>query len=541
MAILNIDVPLFKKMVMNGAINLKNNHQEVDELNVFPVPDGDTGTNMQMTVMGGVREMNNCRSNSIVEVAKSLSRGCLMGARGNSGVILSQFFRGLYVGIKDLNKDTLDINDFLATLISGYKVAYKAVMEPVEGTILTVVREAAENTELVKGSFKSINALVEYYLDEARKSLENTPNLLPVLKEAGVVDSGGAGFIKIVEGMALALEGKMLEADEHAKDKKETTPTNALEFTYCVEFIAKIKRPESFQSSDVKAPLSILGNDLLFVQNGDLIKVHIHTNSPGRVLEIAQKFGDFDSVKIDNLYKQHTELKNGARDSKENEKPKKHFALISVCFGEGISSTFKDLGVDYIVEGGQTMNPSTKEFVKAVQEVNADNVIIIPNNSNVIMAAEQAIPLCEGINVQVLKAKTIAQGYASLMVYDQNADMDTNILEMTTAVAHVQSGEVTYSIRDTEIKGVKIVSGDYMGIANGEIVVSTTSRIDATKELLKNILGEDSEIVTIFYGQDVTSDEVDTIAAACEEIMPGIDVELIEGKQDIYSYIIAVE
>ncbi len=539
MAILNIDVPLFKKMVMNGAINLKNHHQEVDELNVFPVPDGDTGTNMQMTVMSGVREMNNCRSNSIVEVAKSLSRGCLMGARGNSGVILSQFFRGLYVGIKDLNKDSLDIAGFLQVLISGYKVAYKAVMEPVEGTILTVVREAAENTELVKGKFKNINELVYYYLDEAKKSLDNTPNLLPVLKEAGVVDSGGAGFVKIVEGMILALEGKILEADE--QKAKPQIKTNELEFTYCVEFVLKLNKPDSYQSSDIKAPLSILGNDLLYSQNGDLVKVHVHTNNPGRVLEISQKLGVFEAVKIENLYKQHTELKNGVKDVKEEVKPKKHFALISVCFGDGITNTFKDLGVDYVIEGGQTMNPSTKQFVKAVEEVNAENVIIIPNNGNVVMAAEQAIPLCENVNVQVLKAKTIAQGYASLMVYDQNADMDTNISEMTSAVAHVQSGEVTYSIRDTEIKGVKIANGDYMGIANGEIVVSTKDRLDATKELLKNILVEDSEIVTIFYGQGVEKDEIDSLSAVCEEILPGIDVELIDGKQDIYSYIIAVE
>lgn len=539
MAILNIDVPLFKKMVMNGAINLKNHHQEVDELNVFPVPDGDTGTNMQMTVMSGVREMNNCRSNSIVEVAKSLSRGCLMGARGNSGVILSQFFRGLYVGIKDLNKDSLDIAGFLQVLISGYKVAYKAVMEPVEGTILTVVREAAENTELAKGKFKNINELVYYYLDEAKKSLDNTPNLLPVLKEAGVVDSGGAGFVKIVEGMILALEGKILEADE--QKAKPQIKTNELEFTYCVEFVLKLNKPDSYQSSDIKAPLSILGNDLLYSQNGDLVKVHVHTNNPGRVLEISQKLGVFEAVKIENLYKQHTELKNGVKDVKEEVKPKKHFALISVCFGDGITNTFKDLGVDYVIEGGQTMNPSTKQFVKAVEEVNAENVIIIPNNGNVVMAAEQAIPLCENVNVQVLKAKTIAQGYASLMVYDQNADMDTNISEMTSAVAHVQSGEVTYSIRDTEIKGVKIANGDYMGIANGEIVVSTKDRLDATKELLKNILVEDSEIVTIFYGQGVEKDEIDSLSAVCEEILPGIDVELIDGKQDIYSYIIAVE
>lgn len=531
MAILGIDVPLLKKMVMNGAINLKNHHQEVDELNVFPVPDGDTGTNMQMTVMSGVREMENCQSTSIIEVAKILSRGCLMGARGNSGVILSQFFRGLYVAIKEINKDVLDKYDFLKVLISGYKVAYKAVMEPVEGTILTVVRESACNTETKIDSFNDITELLEYYLEQAKISLANTPNLLPVLKEAGVVDSGGTGFVKIVEGMLLALQGKIITTED-AKTKEEK-PT----FAYCVEFILELNKPESFVESDLKSPLSILGDNLITTLDENIFKLHIHTNKPGRIVDYAQRYGEFVSIKIENIKIKHTELEGGVY----SKKPKKKYALVAVCFGDGISQTFKDLGVDYVIEGGQTMNPSTNDFVDAINKVNANNVIIIPNNSNVIMAAEQSFSLCKDTNIRVLKTKTIAQGYASLMVYDQNVDIDENVKEMTKAITNVGSGEVTYSIRDTEINGVKISVDDYMGIANGKIIVSCKDMAEATKELLKNLIKEDSEIVTIFYGEGVTKAEVDEIANYCNEVSPDIDIEIIDGKQDIYSYIIAVE
>ncbi len=530
MAILGIDVPLLKNMVLNGAINLKNHHQEVDELNVFPVPDGDTGTNMQMTIMSGVREMANCQSTSIIEVAKILSRGCLMGARGNSGVILSQFFRGVYVAIKDLNKDNLDKDDFLQVLISGYKVAYKAVLEPVEGTILTVVREAACNTEDNKNKFSDVEEMLTFYLEQARVSLANTPNLLPVLKEAGVVDSGGTGFIKIIEGMLLALQGKMLDSEQAPVEKKP-------EFTYCVEFILEINAPDTFQERDLKSPLSLLGDSLKTSQEDEIYKLHIHTNKPGRIVDYAQKYGEFRAIKIDNLKIKHTELEGGVN----SKKPKKKYALIAVCFGDGISQTFKDLGVDCVIEGGQTMNPSTNDFVDAVKQVNAENVIIIPNNSNVIMAAEQSIDLCKDVNVRVLKTKTIAQGYASLMVYDQNVSIDDNIKEMSETISKVGSGEVTYSIRDTEINGVHIEKDDFIAIGNGDIIASNKDKEVVTKELLKSLIKEDSEIVTIFYGQDSSKSEAEALADYCNSLMSDIDFEIIDGKQDIYSYIIAVE
>lgn len=542
MGVSSISVALFKKMVMNGAINLKNNHKEIDQLNVFPVPDGDTGTNMSMTVMSGVREMNACESSSIIEVAKVLSRGALMGARGNSGVILSQFFRGLYVGLKDIQHNTLNVKEFMNCLESGCKIAYKAVMEPVEGTILTVVREAAENTKQNISSFKTIEELMNCYISEAKKSLSNTPNLLPVLKEAGVVDSGGAGFCKIVEGMILALKGNMLEAlDENKEEKKNAASSvdSEIKFGYCTEFIIDLKKPDTFDEKELKAALSLLGDSLVVVRDENIVKVHVHTNRPGRALEIAQKQGEFRTLKIENMRIQHSELQEGAK--RETPKPRKSFALISVCFGEGIISTFKDLGVDYVIEGGQTMNPSTEAFVEAIKEVNADNIIIIPNNSNVIMAAKQAAGMVSGCTVEVIKAKTIAQGYASLMYFDPEADMQTNLAAMTEAIENVTSGEITYSIRDTEIGGVKITANDYMGIANGEIVVSTKERADVLKTLLSGCIHEDSQIVTFFYGNDVNKDEVLTLEELCTSVNPDVDVEIIEGKQDIYSYIIAVE
>lgn len=541
MAVSSISVALFKKMVMNGAINLKNNHKKIDELNVFPVPDGDTGTNMSMTVMSGVREMDSCESSSIIEVGKVLSRGALMGARGNSGVILSQFFRGVYVGMQKLDHNELTVEDFMNCLDSGCKVAYKAVMEPVEGTILTVVREAAENTKQHLNEFKTIDQLLKYYHSEAQKSLNNTPNLLPVLKEAGVVDSGGAGFLEIVEGMIMALNGKMLEASE-ATPKQASAAGNLdveIKFGYCTEFILDLKDPQNFDEGTLKSVLSMLGDSLVVVKDDNICKVHVHTNRPGRALEAAQKYGEFVTLKIENMRLQHSSLKEGASD--EESQPKKHFALVAVCFGEGISQTFKDLGVDYIIEGGQTMNPSTEAFVEACKAVHAENIIIIPNNGNVVMAAAQAAKLMDKSRVEVLKAKTIAQGYASLMTFDAEQTMEANLEAMTEAVEHVKTGEVTYSIRDTEIGGVKIAAGDFMGIANGEIIVSTKNQKDALNGTLESLIDEESQIVTFFCGNDAKDEEIELLEDMCRTYNSSVEVEIIEGKQDIYSYIIAVE
>jgi len=547
MSVKEIDVDLFKKMVINGAINLKNNHAEVDALNVFPVPDGDTGTNMSMTITSGVRELENCESSSIIENAKVLSRGALMGARGNSGVILSQFFRGIYVGLKEIQHNYLTIEEFMNCLLSGRKIAYKAVMAPVEGTILTVVREAAENTEAHLNEFDTIDSLLEFYYNEAEKTLANTPELLPVLKEAGVVDSGGAGFCKIIEGMLMALKGEILEAKEAKPQEDEASDAaQEIKFAYCTEFILDLRKPDTFEERELTATLSLLGDSLVVIRDTKTVKVHIHTNRPGRVLEIAQKSGEFQTLKIENMHLQHSHLEEGAKGAKAPEapkanEPKKEFALIAVCFGDGIVNTFKELGVDYVIEGGQTMNPSTEAFVSAIKAVNAKNVIIIPNNGNVVMAAKQAAGMVRGSKVEVILAKTIAQGYASLINYNPEATMEENLEAMGESIAHVKSGEVTYSVRDTEINGVKIVAGDYMGITDGEIIVSVKEEKDAVKGLLEKMIDEESEIATFFCGKDVTEEEKALVEEMCLEINKNLDVEIIDGNQDIYSYIIAVE
>ena len=552
MTLTQINGPLFKRMVINGAINLKNSVKEIDDLNVFPVPDGDTGTNMSMTMMSGVRDIQALDSISVSEISKTLSRGLLMGARGNSGVILSQFFRGIYLGMNDIKGSDATVEEFINCLVSGYKIAYKAVMTPVEGTILTVMREAGEYVDEHRSEFSDIHSVLVRYIARAEESLANTPNILPVLKDAGVVDSGGAGFLKVVKGMLMAVEGNYLEiADTQAKTTQAVQANfdaKDIKFGYCTEFILILKNPEEFEESELRSPLSLIGDSLVVVKDEDLCKIHVHTNNPGRALNMAQRHGEFKTIKIENMRLQHTELINGSEPVEEEvveevKKPteKKKFALVAVCFGDGIKETFKELGVDYIIDGGQTMNPSTEDFVKAVEALNAENVIIIPNNSNVIMAAEQTTKICEGVNIAVLRTKTIAHGYASLMMFDESNSLEDNVEEMTNAIKHVQAGEVTYAVRDTEINGVKIKSGDFMGILNGSINISTEKRIDAVKDILNKSVTEDSLIVTIFYGLNVEEDEVEEIVEYATSLNSELEVSVINGKQDIYSYIVAVE
>lgn len=544
---------LFKKMVINGAINLKNDLKEIDDLNVFPVPDGDTGTNMSMTMMSGVRDIQNSDTISISEISKTLSRGLLMGARGNSGVILSQFFRGIYTGMENIKGSSATVGEFIDCLVSGYKVAYKAVMTPVEGTILTVMREAGEKINETRNDFSDIESILVKYVEYAEVSLANTPNILPVLKDAGVVDSGGAGFLKVIKGMLMALQGITLEITSTEASTNQSAQANFdskdIKFGYCTEFILILNKPNEFQESDLRSPLSIIGDSLVLVKDEDLCKVHVHTNNPGRALNMAQRHGEFKTIKIENMRLQHTELLN--KETKPKEEPvtpvapvsseKKKYALIAVCFGDGIKNVFKELGVDYIIDGGQTMNPSTEDFVKAVETLNAENIIIIPNNSNVIMAAEQTKKLCDNANIEVLRTKTIAHGYASLMVFDETNSLEDNVEEMSAAIKNVSAGEVTYAVRDTEINGVKIKSGDFMGILNGEIVISTLNRIDAVKHVLESSVTEESLIITLFAGKGVPTSEVDELVEYATSLNEEIEVQVVDGKQDIYSYIVAVE
>ena len=545
MAIKRIDGVLFKKMIINGAINLKNDYQRIDELNVFPVPDGDTGTNMQMTMTSGMKEIKDYPTESIIDLSKMLSRGLLMGARGNSGVILSQFFRGVYLGISEKAGTDISVADFKYALTQGYKTAYKAVMEPREGTILTVVREAIE--KIVDKEHKTFEELFKDYIKEAHISLENTPNLLSVLKEAGVVDSGGAGFILIAEGMYDALLGKFYELKDSSRETQKEGIASLenvdIKFGYCTEFIIKLNNVDSFDEALLKEPFSQMGDSLVVVQDEDICKVHVHTNTPGDVLSIAQQYGEFNTIKIENMRIQHSEIMSAELKEEKPvvKKELRKYALIACCSGNGIKETFKELGVDYIVDGGQSMNPSTEDFLKAIDEVYAENVIIIPNNSNIILAAEQSASLREEFNIRVLKNKSIATGYASLMDFDATQSIDDNIAAMQDKVNSMNYGEVTYAIKNTEFKGHTINQNDFMGISKGDIIAVDKSRLETTKKLLQGILDEDREIVTIFYGLDATEEELEALENFVYEINDSIEVELIEGKQDIYTYIIAVE
>ncbi len=556
MANYSVSGALFKKMVTNGAVNLKNNHKEIDHLNVFPVPDGDTGTNMQMTIMAGIKEIESKEDNSIIDISKILSRGLLMGARGNSGVILSQFFRGVYTEIAKINNGTATVKEFIQALVGGYQMAYRAVMDPVEGTILTVVRESAERVLQEENNLNSIEEVMELYVKQAHETLERTPELLPVLKEAGVVDSGGAGFIKIIEGMQMALTGQMLaEAELQPKpdmpnfhiDNHSLESIQDIKFAFCTEFIVKLFDPEKFNESQIKKPLAQMGDSMVVVVMDDLLKVHVHTNQPGVALTLAQKYGELQTIKIDNMKIQHHNMVSDYQQpTTETQvvnvtKDKTKYAIIAVASGEGIKAAFTELGVDHIIDGGQTMNPSAESFVKAVESLNAEEIIIIPNNSNIILTAEQTIDLLPDRMIRVLKTKNIAQGYASLMVFDPTRTMDENIEDMSEAVSEVLSGEVTYSIRDTTVNGIEIKTDDYIGILGNQITVSTNSQLKTVKQLLEQMISEESEIVTLFYGQDVKEAEVNKLVEFIEELNDELDVDVIAGKQDVYSYIIAVE
>ncbi len=545
---------LFKKMVTNGAVNLKNNHKEIDHLNVFPVPDGDTGTNMQMTMMAGIKEVNTLDSLSIIDISKILSRGLLMGARGNSGVILSQFFRGVYSEIAKIDNGSATVQEFIQALVGGYQMAYRAVMDPVEGTILTVVRESAEKVLREQSNLNSVEEVLTLYLQQAKETLIRTPDLLPVLKEAGVVDSGGAGFIKIIEGWVMALEGNMLnelEAQFAPQQKEhyhgaENLGDFDIKFGYCTEFIVKLHKPEKFNENFMKDPLSQMGDSLVVVTDDDILKVHVHTNQPGVALTLAQKYGDIQTIKIENMRLQHSTIMSDVAPHQSEkiampDKPKAKFAIIAVASGEGIKESFKELGVDLIIDGGQTMNPSTESFVKAVESLNSENIIILPNNKNIILSAEQTLDLCPDRSIRVLKTKSIAQGYASLMAFDPTQDLDDNFEEMTNIVSNMRSGEITYAVRDTELNGVAIKNGDFIGITKGEILVSQPVRLDTAKTLLEDMIDKNREIVTIFFGNDAGEDEIEQIVAHAKKLNPDIEVDLIEGKQDVYSYIIAVE
>ncbi|MGD9760866.1 MAG: DAK2 domain-containing protein [Candidatus Izemoplasmatales bacterium] len=551
-----IDGKLFRDLIVNGSIKLKNNMNRINDLNVFPVPDGDTGSNMSATMSAGANAIKQSEETSIGKVAKSLARGMLMGARGNSGVILSQLFSGIAKSLVD--KDQIDVEEFSYALRSGVEQAYSAVIHPVEGTMLTVSREGADQAISVYPDVEDFEELFDLYIEELYKSLERTPDLLPILKEVGVIDSGGAGFIEIIEGMRDALHGKVYDDKQEPSNDYKVDLTNykhieGEDFGYCTEFIMQIEKMSEFSQKDFIDMISPLGNSLVVVQDENILKVHIHTQTPGDALNLAQHFGFFVNLKIENMNLQHTEVLihqeadlqddcDCGHDHSQSVAPrvKKKYAIVAVVNGKGLKETFVEMGCDYIIDGGQTMNPSVEDFVKAVESINADHIIIIPNNKNVMLSAETARDMIEGKDVHVLKAKTVAQGYSALTMFDATQEVAPNIEEMTNYLDKVKTGEVTFAIRDSKNNGIDIFKDDFMGIYNGEIVNTNPDREILVKDLVAKMIDENSEIITIMYGKDVNKAEVEELTDHINDEY-GLEIDVINGGQDIYSYIISIE
>jgi len=527
---------LFRTMLENGSNNLANRRFDVDAMNVFPVPDGDTGTNMHLTFSSGVKETHSIIVDNVADIAKVLSKGLLMGARGNSGVILSQIFRGFSFGVENCAEvDTLTL---AKAFVKGSQIAYKAVMKPVEGTILTVIREGSEAAlEYVKNNTAcSIEQYLDVLLEESNNSLQHTPELMPLLKEVGVVDSGGYGLITILEGFVAAIKG------EHIELKQETASVNAVqdkiensEFGYCTEFILRLSEngKYTFEEEKLKRNLSRIGESLVVVQDEDLVKVHVHTMMPGDALNMAQRYGEFIKLKIENMQEQHEHIIEMAT-------PHKKYGIITVAAGEGLVKLFKDLRVDVIVNGGQTMNPSTEDFVEATKKLNADHIIILPNNSNIIMAALQVKKILPDRDITVLPTDTIPQGLSACMMFNPEVDLVDNIAEMESAFKNVVTGQITYAIKDTSFEGITIKKGDYIGIKNKDIVVTDVDMKTATKKLLDQIIFKDAEIATIITGIDVNDEDIKEIQQYIETTYH-IEADVYQGLQPVYSFIFGIE
>lgn len=539
---------LFKQLIESGANHLTNQYQAIDALNVFPVPDGDTGTNMHLTFAAGVKDALKVNSLSISEVAKAMSKGLLMGARGNSGVILSQIFRGFYQGVD--GHDVIDAYVMASAFNKGSEVAYKAVMRPVEGTILTVLREGADIAakRLSKLKQPTILEFMNLFIEEASKSLENTPNLLPVLKDVGVVDSGGAGFVVILEGMRLALLGKHVSlADANTKQSHVQAHIENDEFGYCTEFIIRIapEKLDEFSELALRESLATLGDSIVVVQDEDIVKVHIHTLTPGDAMNLAQRHGEFVKIKIENMQEQHAAIVDGHTShlhasTTSQEVKRSLYGIIAVAAGEGLTQAFKDLRVDIVVSGGQTMNPSTEDFVAAIESLNAENVFVLPNNSNIILAAQQAESIIEDSVVHVLPTKTIPQGLSACLYFNPEVSVEENLDSMREAISRVASGAITYAIKDTTINNTEIKANDYMAIKDKEIIFAAPDRLDVFKHLAQSMIQPSNEIVSLIVGDGVDEKESATALAFIQNEFD-IEVELIKGGQPVYSYLIGVE
>ncbi|MDY2913643.1 MAG: DAK2 domain-containing protein [Candidatus Enteromonas sp.] len=576
-----LDAKTLKRMLISGANHLYNHYPEVDQLNVFPVPDGDTGMNMNLTVTSGVKEIQNIpEDDDLFRLGNGFSRGLLMGARGNSGVITSQIFKGFSVALKD--KKSLTAHDFAAAFVSAKEVAYKAVMKPVEGTILTVIRESSSALMEFVQSSTTIEEAMEYLVQQARIALEHTPDLLPVLKEVGVVDSGGAGLVYILEGMLSALKGKVIERNQDVG--QVPTETNASLYAgaklsedeegygYCTQFILRLGTPgqdgkKPFVEKNFKGFLAKHGKSLVTVRDEDIIKVHVHTLTPGNMLNYAQQFGEFLTIIIENMSEEHHNIEHGnvatdmasniarGKQEKTAEQPveeeveetisiEKEFGLVAVSSGKGLDELFRELGADVIVGGGQTMNPSTEDFVRAIKKTHARNVFLLPNNSNIVMAASQACDVMEGTGVTaiVIPSKTIPQGIVSAMNYAPEGEVSCIAEEMKGALKTVASGSVTYAVRDTDIDGVHVTKDYYMAMMDKSIVSCVKDRSQALLDLIDNLITEDSYMVTVLVGSDVDDQEASKMEDAIrEKYGDQADVDVKRGDQPVYSYLVGVE
>ncbi|MFJ7730479.1 DAK2 domain-containing protein [Lysinibacillus sp. NPDC097231] len=547
----SLDGIKFAEMVQMGAHHLFQNANYVDSLNVFPVPDGDTGTNMNLSMSSGAKETELSASEHIGKTAQALSKGLLMGARGNSGVILSQLFRGFGKFIE--KEATIDAKGFANAFQAGVDTAYKAVMKPVEGTILTVAREAAKKGVEVAETETDIIAVMEAFTAEAQASLERTPELLPVLKEVGVVDSGGQGLLFVYEGFLASLKGEplpqkneatlddLINAEHHrAQDFMNTVD---IEFGYCTEIMVRFEEgKEPFSEEQFRNELNPLGDSLLVISDEEIAKVHIHSEQPGAVLAMGQKYGSLIKIKVDNMREQHSAIVGEDHKAPTPaKKAEKHpYAIVTIAMGEGVAELLRSIGASYVIEGGQTMNPSTEDIVKAVQEIGAEKVLILPNNKNIVMAAEQAVELLD-IEAAVVPTKTIPQGMAAILSFNPEAAVEMNQATMTEAFANVKTGQVTYAVRDTSIDGVEIHKDDFMALAEGKIVLSTPALKDAAEKVITDLVDEDAEIVTVIYGEDTTEENASELVRFIEESYPEVEVELFNGKQGLYPYIISVE
>ncbi len=536
-----INAALLKNMIISAANTLNENKGYVDSLNVFPVPDGDTGTNMALTFMAAAREISSKEFDSVSDLSSAVAKATLRGARGNPGVILSQIFRGLSLGLA--GKDEATTEDFAVAVQKGSDTAYSAVMKPTEGTILTVIRFMAKGATEFEGS--EFEKFFAYVNKEGKNALDQTPEMLPQLKQAGVVDAGGRGILYIFEGMAKALDGETYTLSEvtSAVSSAPSTAQEAIDpdditFGYCTEFIIE-KYKDAKNAEEMRRKISPIGDCLLIIEEDDIVKVHIHTNNPGFVLEQAVKLGELINIKIENMRQQHSALIEQS-SAPAPKAPMSELAVISVSAGEGIAEVFSELGVAHVIRGGQTMNPSTDDILSAIEEVNAKNVIVLPNNKNIILASEQAKELAE-VNVAVIPTKTIPQGITAMISFLPEGDLESNVEAMMDAIGMVKSGSITHAVRDTSIDDKEIHEGDYLGMREGKIHVVNSDLTETFNALLDDMVDEDSELITIYYGEDVKEEDAEALGEALEEKYPDCDVSVRSGGQPVYYYFIAVE